>query len=139
MTTPQQGYKRFLENLSSDTLGALPDYVTENVHFQDPFNDVHGVEAMTEVFRHMFANVAHVRFRVHQIADQGDICFMAWTFEGILRREPWSFDGTSVLRFTEDGRVSEHIDYWDAARHFYERLPVIGWMLARLRRRLAVR
>jgi len=34
------------------------------------------------------------------------------------------------------GKVVEHIDYWDAAEQVYERLPLLGPILRRVRQRL---
>jgi len=42
-----------------------------------------------------------------------------------------------VVTFDDNGLVVAHIDYWDAAQNLYERLPLIGWLFAWLRRRLA--
>ena len=136
---PHERYRRFLETLTPASLDALREHVTADVHFKDPFNDVHNEADMARVFRHMFENVRDIRFVVHTTMAEDDRCLMAWRFEGRLRGRPWAFDGMSTLRFAEDGRVCEHIDYWDAAGTFYERLPIIGWLLATLRRRLAVR
>ena len=113
--------------------------MTADVRFKDPFNDVRGVDAMARVFRHMFENVGDIRFTVAHSVAAGATCLMAWRFEGRLRGKTWAFDGASVICFAPDGRVREHIDHWDAARDFYERLPVIGWLLAWLRGRLALR
>lgn len=137
MTAPHERYRRYLETLGPRNLGALPDYVTPDVHFKDPFNDVHGADAMTRVFRHMFENVDEIRFIVHRAATDGDVCLMQWRFEARLKGRPWAFEGASSLRFAPDGRVAEHIDHWDAARNFYERLPIIGWLLSSIRRHLA--
>ena len=131
-------YRRYLEDLSSATLGDLETYVTADVRFKDPFNDVRGVDAMRRVFQHMFENVQDVKFCAQDMASEGPMCFMSWRFEGKLRGNPWIFDGASIIRFAEDGRVTEHIDHWDAGVNFYERLPIIGSLLAFLRRRLAV-
>ncbi len=139
MTAPHQRYRDYLESLTPETLANLSDYVTEDVRFKDPFNDVRGVDAMAQVFRHMFENVQSVRFEVHQAMMEGDDCLMQWRFQGRLGAGPWAFDGTSAIRFAPDGRVAEHIDYWDAAGNFYERLPVIGRLLSWVRRRLSVR
>ncbi|MEQ8228160.1 MAG: nuclear transport factor 2 family protein [Rhodospirillales bacterium] len=139
MTQAHDRYRQYLESLTPEALGRLGDYVSSDVRFKDPFNDVHGVDAMARVFRHMFETVKDIRFHVTHAASTGNICLMAWRFEGRIGGRPWAFDGTSVVTFAADGRVSEHIDYWDAARDFYERLPVIGWLLARIRRRLAAR
>ena len=41
-----------------------------------------------------------------------------------------------IVKFAPDGRISEHIDHWDAAAQFYERIPVLGWLIRKVRRRL---
>ena len=139
MTAPIDTYAAFLEGLTADNLMGLAHHVTPDVRFVDPFNDVTGVDHMTRVFSAMFAEVGPVRFSVSEA--HGDVAagMLAWRFEAQLRGQVWVFDGTSVLRFAADGRVCEHIDHWDAAGSFYGRLPVIGWLLGALRRRLATR
>jgi len=134
-----QRYRRYLETLTPVSLDRLSDYVADDVRFKDPFNEVRGVDKMARVFRHMFENVDDIRFTVDQALANGDRCLMAWRFEGKLGGVPWAFDGTSVLRFGDDGRVVEHVDHWDAGQDFYERLPVIGWLLRWIRGRLAIR
>ena len=132
-----ENYCRYLETLTLDTLPDLPKYVSTNVHFQDPFKDVHGVDAMIKIFKHMFETIGPVKFTVYHAQSNGGVCLLSWGFQGRLFGKPWQFDGTSVVTFDESGLVTKHKDYWDAARHFYERLPVIGWTLAWIRRRLA--
>ena len=60
-----------------------------------------------------------------------------WHFDAYLSGKPWQFDGTSVVRFAEDGRVSS-TSTRDVGRDFYERLPFIGQLLGVLRRLLRV-
>lgn len=139
MTAPHERYRRFLESLTPESLPGLAEQVTPDVRFKDPFNDVRGVEAMGAVFAHMFETFGQVRFTVHHALAEDEVCLMAWRFESRLRGKPWAFEGTSLLRFAADGRVAEHSDYWDAARDFYERFPVIGWPLAAARRALGRR
>lgn len=139
MMEAAQSYRRFLETLSPASLQRLPEFVHHDVHFRDPFNDVRGADAMAQVFRHMFDNVPGVAFSVQHLAIDANVCLMSWRFTGTLFGQRWAFDGTSVVLFNNDGHVTSHTDYWDAARTFYERLPVIGWLLAAIRRRIAVR
>jgi steroid delta-isomerase len=139
MTEPHDRYRQYLETLTPETLDSLGDYVSDNVRFADPFNDVTGVDAMLRVFRHMFETVGPVAFHVTHAACDGATCLMSWQFSATLRGKPWVFYGTSVIRFDTGGKVIEHIDHWDAAGAFYERLPVIGQLLTWLRGRLTVR
>jgi predicted ester cyclase len=139
MNTPHDRYRTYLETLTPETLAEISAYVTDDVRFKDPFNDTRGVDAMSRVFRHMFENVEDVNFDIHEMLAEGSVCLMAWHFGGKLSGKSWNFDGTSIIRFAEDGRVVEHIDHWDAGRNFYEHLPLIGWLLSAVRRRLSVR
>ena len=137
MSTPSDRYRNYLETLTLETLADLGEYVVDDVRFKDPFNDARGTDAMANIFRHMFDTVGPVRFIVEDCSGNTGTCMMSWRFEGILRGRPWTFDGTSVIKFAADGRVVEHVDHWDAASAFYERLPIIGWLLVAIRRRLA--
>jgi steroid delta-isomerase len=139
MARHHEAYRRYLETLSPSSLENLAAFVTPDVRFKDPFNDVRGVAAMQRVLTHMFDAVGPVFFRVTEMVSDKDSCMMHWRFSGTLRDSPWVFDGMTVVRFDGNGRVCEHIDYWDAAGAFYERLPAIGALLRWLRTRLAVR
>jgi hypothetical protein len=71
----------------------LADYVSDDIRFKDPFNDVHGADAMHRVFRHMFDSVGNVRSTVHRAVLDGDTCLMDWWFEGLLPSKPRVFEG----------------------------------------------
>jgi steroid delta-isomerase len=47
--------------------------------------------------------------------------------------------GMSEIHFAPDGRISEHIDHWDSGGQFYERIPVLGWLIRLVRKRLELR
>lgn len=135
-------YVRYLESLDRAGVDDLHRHVTDTVHFRDPFNDVHGLEKMRSVFADMFETVDAPRFEVARQVCDNDVCYLDWRFSGSLRAvkgaDPWSIDGVSRLRFDPSGRVAEHVDYWDAASGLYESIPVLGWVLRVIRRRISV-
>ena len=139
MMAPHERYRRFLETLTPESLAGLSEQVTDDVRFKDPFNDIRGKAEYERVLRHMFDTLGEVRFTVAHALSDGNTCLMQWRFDTQLRGRPWTVEGAALIRFAEDGRVAEHIDYWDAAENLYERLPIIGWLLARVRGRLAAR
>ena len=130
-------YGDMLARLDAENLAELAEYLSADVRFKDPFQEVFGRAAMLAVFAHMFEAVGPVRFIVHDRFGDARRGVLVWRFEARLRARPWAFEGTSVLTFAADGRVSAHVDHWDAAGDFYEHLPVIGWPLAWARRRIA--
>jgi steroid delta-isomerase len=82
MTPAAARYIRYLESLAPKTLDVMGDYVADDVHFSDPFNDVHGVESMAGVFRHMFDNIKDIEYRIHRAAMDENTCLMRENWGG---------------------------------------------------------
>lgn len=131
-------YIRFYETMTPESLARLPDLVTPDLHFADPFNDVRGIAAMQRILAKMFADLREPRFVVTHHAWDGELCFLRWRFTARSKSgDPWAIEGMSELRFAADGKVASHIDHWDAGKQFYEKLPLIGALLRLIRRRVA--
>lgn len=131
-------YVAFFEAMTPAALDRLAEVVCADVHFVDPFNDVVGIDALRRILRGMYADTTDPVFRVTHRAFDGAVCFVRWEFRAGVRvlGGDWQVTGMSELHFAADGRVQTHIDHWDAAGQMYERLPGIGWLLRRLRRRI---
>ena len=125
------------ETLSPADLGRLGQFYAEDARFRDPFQEVRGVAAIAAVYRHMFDTLEAPRFVVRDALVDGERCFLTWDFEYALRRGPVQrVHGGSLLHLGADGRIAEHLDYWDASA-LYETLPLLGapmrWLRARVR------
>jgi hypothetical protein len=134
-----RAYADAFERLRPDSLAEFEGLLAPNVRFVDPFNDVRGREAMMAVLRHMFDNVDLPRFAVLDIALGSEAAYLRWrmTFRWKGKAAPAAIEGMSEIGFDECGLVATHIDHWDAAGQLYEKVPLLGWLLTRLRRRLA--
>lgn len=133
----QRVIERF-ESLGPADVERLGELYTADARFKDPFNDVQGLPAVQRVFRHMFEVLVQPRFVVLEALLDGDRCFLTWDFHFAPRgRPPMRVHGGSLLRFAADGRVREHVDYWDAAHELYAKLPLLGGLMRWLKRRLA--
>jgi steroid Delta-isomerase len=135
-----QGVVDFFEHLTPASVADMATVYATNAYFKDPFNAVTGLTEIQAIFEHMFASLDAPRFVVtEQItpARPGESCFLVWDFHFRLRGKPAEFTihGSSHLRFAEDGRVTYHRDYWDAAEELYEKLPVVGSVMRWLKRR----
>ena len=45
--------------------------------------------------------------------------------------------GVSHLKFDDHGKVAYHRDYWDAAEELYEKVPLLGCIMRRLKNAMA--
>ncbi len=139
MNTIETGLTRYLETLCAlraDNLETLDAVMASDVHFADPFNDVRDIGAVKRIFRDMFENVSDVTFAVENRMLDGSVALIAWRLDGVLRGGKWAVSGASRVTLNDQGVVTEHVDYWDAARGLYETFPIIGPLLRVLRRRL---
>ncbi|MGV6810414.1 MAG: nuclear transport factor 2 family protein [bacterium] len=136
-----QAYINFFSTLSPAQLEQLDHYFTADARFKDPFNDVTGISAIRHIFQHMFTHTQQSRFVVqHAALDQG-ILLLQWDYHfQTLKGKPWSFSGMSRVTFatqgTAQGKVIEHLDYWDPVEGIYCKIPLLKHGMALLTRRL---
>ncbi len=126
------------ETLREADIARLDEFYQSAARFKDPFNDVVGVPAIQAVFRHMFKALDSPRFVITEAIAQGNQAMLTWDFHFRMRRfstQPQVIRGSTHLRFSRDGRISLHRDYWDAAEELYEKLPLIGALMRWLKRR----
>jgi len=134
-----QRYIAFYETLSPETLPQADTVFTGDARFKDPFNDVRGIDRIRHVFTDMFKTVGAPDFHVTGSGWKDDaVCYLRWRFTYRVggKGDPVIVEGMSDVTFAPNGKVSSHIDFWDAAQGLYEHLPVIGMVLRALRRRV---
>jgi len=136
-----QAIVELFENLKPEDLGHLGRHYAPDAFFKDPFNEVRGVPAIQKIFSHMFEQLHEPRFVIADRVLQGRQAFLTWRFEfkpkGQASAEIRTIRGATHLHLDEQGRITSHRDYWDAAEELYEKLPVLGALMRWLRRRLA--
>jgi steroid Delta-isomerase len=141
MTTsdPVQRVVDFFESLQPESMLHLGEFYTEDAYFKDPFNEVRGLAAVEGIFTHMYVALEQPRFVVTQRVVQGNQCFLVWDFKFRLKRFDQRTEqvvrGTTHLHLADDGRISYHRDYWDAAEELYEKLPLLGGLMRWLKKR----
>lgn len=120
-------YVEACETMNAGSAEAFLAMMSDAVTFSDPFNRVQGKAAVRAVYDHMFRTLGEVRFDIRRTAMDGDTLLMAWTFsarQAAMGR--FSFPGASEVRFTPEGLVAAHADYWDSGSEIFAKVPVLG-------------
>ena len=141
MTNSDSGelYIRLFEELSMERLKGIEGFVSADIKFKDPFNDLSGLDAFRRLLVKTLNDVKGLKFEVTHRAWTENILFLRWSFEGKVKGlDYWIVEGMSEISFDERGLVCQHIDHWDAAGQFYEKLPLIGTIIRIIRSRLQV-
>ena len=130
---------RFYETLSPESLAHIGNVYAPDARFKDPFNEVQGARAIEAIFQHMFGALEQPRFVVTGRVVQGAQCFLTWDFCFAMRNIHQGVEqkvrGATHLVLDDQGLVTLHRDYWDAAEELYEKLPVLGALMRWLKRR----
>ena len=129
----------FFETLSPQSVAQLHTIYDAQARFKDPFNEVKGLPEIERIFRHMYVTLDQPHFVVTGQVVDGAQAFLTWEFRFRFKR----FDtttlqavrGASHVVFNEQGLVTMHRDYWDAAEELYEKLPVLGGVMRWLKKR----
>jgi len=124
--------------LTRVNLPALLELYDPDATFKDPFNDVRGRPAIDRIFSQMFEELRDPRFVVLTAASEGDDAFLTWElrFHRQGSGDAMTIRGATHLRYSAADLVLVHRDYWDAAEELYEKLPILGFLMRALKRRL---
>jgi hypothetical protein len=130
---------RFFEALTPQSVPQLHALYDAQARFKDPFNEVQGLPEIERIFRHMYVALDGPHFVITSQLVDGAQAFLTWEFRFRFKR----FDtqtlqvvrGGSHILFNEQGLVTLHRDYWDAAEELYEKLPVVGGLMRWLKKR----
>ena len=129
----------FFETLSPQSVAQLHTIYDAQARFKDPFNEVQGLPEIERIFQHMYVALDQPHFVVTDQVVDGPQAFLTWEFRFRFKR----FDtttlqavrGASHVVFNEQGLVTLHRDYWDAAEELYEKLPLVGGVMRWLKKR----
>lgn len=127
----------YFETLTPASLSELQRLYHPQAQFKDPFNDVRGLPAIERIFAHMFTQVQRPRFHIVSGLVQDPIAWMEWDFLFEQRNATIVIRGVSKLDFDSDGKIKQHRDFWDTGEELYAKLPLIGWVIQGLRKKLS--
>lgn len=137
--TPTQKIRYWYATLDAESLEEIGAYYAPHAFFKDPFNEVEGVEHIKNIFVHMFATTENPHFVFQDLMEDQNQSFVTWYFHFSLKGKQYTINGSSHLRFNQQGLVTYHRDYWDAAEELWQKMPIIGGITKWLRTQFKVK
>ncbi len=130
---------QFFAQLQPGDVARLGEFYAPHAYFKDPFNEVHDLAGVQQVFRHMYVVLDEPRFVITSQLVDGRQSFLTWDFvfrfKNFKQTELQTVRGGSHIKLNADNLVEFHRDYWDAAEELYEKLPGVGSVMRWLKRR----
>lgn len=141
MTERSLRIRSAFNDLDKDTMHLLDDFYAEDVVFADPLGEISGLDDLRAYYEAMYRNVQRIRFDFTGEVAEGDTHVVVWTMtveaKGLNRGRPVSIEGNSVIRFGEDDKVVYHRDYFDLGAMVYEHVPVVRFLVKKVKQKLA--
>lgn len=138
--------KRFSE-MYSDVCQTSPEDLAsiyaDNITFIDPITTHHGLGAVQDYFASLLHQAQRCEFDIATIAQvsepHGNFTHVVnWTMLLVLKQgdKVITLDGTTQLT-VEDDRIVYHKDYYDLGEMVYENIPLLGFIIRKIKKRLA--
>ncbi|WP_370964986.1 nuclear transport factor 2 family protein [Enterobacter wuhouensis] len=125
--------------LDSQPPSALAGLYDPEATLIDPFGEHNGLFAIQRYFTHLLANVENCRFSIDPPLSNERRFVVTWTMHWshprIAGGEQLELPGCSVVDVVNDLIVRQR-DYYDAGEMIYEHLPVLGWAVRGVKRRV---
>lgn len=126
-------YIKVLEDLQRDNVVALRTVTREDFDFKDPFNHTYTQEDFIAILDDMYSKLDEVVFKVDQVMVDGNQALIYWHYTATSGfTGDISFEGTSLIKADDDGRVYFHHDFWDGSE-LLVKVPIIGKIVKFLR------
>lgn len=138
------GLERFrtaYSDLSSPgTEANIRDLYAEDIYFHDTLQRFDRGVALAAYMGSMAQSIETSSVHVDQVLRDGSDVFLRWTMHFVSRTSGGEVVSETIgmthLRFNAQGEVVLHQDFWDPASGLYRHIPVLGWLLDQVDRRI---
>lgn len=142
MNTLSSVINRFVDyytELDTQQPSALAAIYHPDASLIDPFGEHEGLVAIQRYFTHLLANVEQCRFSIDPSLSSGHrfavTWTMHWTHPRVAGGEALTLQGCSIVDIQDDLIIRQR-DYYDAGEMIYEHLPLLGWAVRGVKRRV---
>lgn len=134
-------FKDLFSDLSEENVRAkVRDVYAKDVYFNDTLKEVRGIDALEIYLLESAKAVESCRVEVNDVSVNGGNYYFRWVmdirFKMFKRGKTTRSIGMSHIRFDPSGRIVMHQDYWDSTQGFFEHIPLIGYLIRKIKRRL---
>ena len=132
----------FFENLSQDKMNLVDDFYHPQVHFIDPVGEINSAEKIKSYYLNMYKNVKTIKFDFSEFHEAGRNVVAVWKMTLVTDKlnsgDPIVVDGVSVIKFDENNMAIYHRDYFDMGAFLYENVPVVGYVIRKIKNNMKV-
>ena len=128
-----------LHKVNPDDLDSI---YTADIEFIDPIPTHHGLDNVIAYFSKLLNETQSCRFDIHETLlsqkDNTSAYTVIWTMHLVLAQpaKTITLDGVSIVTVRDD-KIFYHRDYYDMGEMVYEHIPLLRWIIKKIKARLA--
>lgn len=132
--------KKLFSETGKDNLKPIYEFYHENIEFSDPVGGHKGRANLVKYYENLYQNVEEIRFDFSSFIESGNTVVGIWKMTlktpKLNGGEAFVVEGNSHVIFDSEGKAIYHRDYFDMGEFIYERIPVIGYLVRKVKSRL---
>ena len=134
-------FSEFVSQLSAETVRSqVMSVYAKDAYFNDTLKELTGRDRIAAYMERSLGATTGVTVEVKDISYSAYDFYYRWTmtiyYKSLNKGEPGVSDGMSQIRYTDDGLIGLHRDFWDAASGIFEYLPVFRSAIPWVKRKL---
>jgi len=132
--------EQFIVNMNSiqhkNAKHVLANIYTEDIVFIDPVKSISGLDDLTKYFENLYQSVTACHFTLTSHLPNSRRYSLEWLMhlqhKKISNNQEIELNGASFIEFKDD-KVCYHRDYYDLGALVYERIPILGSVIRKVR------
>ncbi|AUZ84383.1 hypothetical protein CDW43_07225 [Methylophaga nitratireducenticrescens] len=135
------GFMRIFNRIQHGELAKIVhENYTEQLYFNDTFRTITDRNELVDYLQQTGQQVDWLEAQVQDVARGEHDFYVRWImrlqFTVMGKQVNSESIGISQLRFNKQGQIIFHQDFWDGVDGFYQHLPIIGYLLRKIREKL---
>ena len=114
----------------------LSNVYSDHINFVDPVKNINGIANLTSYFQNLYSRVNKCHFTLNNYISNGQRYSLQWVMQlqhkKVAKNQEIVLEGASFIQFA-DGKILYHHDYYDLGALVYERLPILGTVVKKVR------
>jgi hypothetical protein len=133
-------FKALYQTLNKSNIhdGLISKVYRHDIQFKDSFHELDGINPFTQYCESIYENVIYSTFDFHDEMISEDQAMLTWTMNYAHPKlnggKNIAVKGASHIRYTD--RIYLHQDYMDGGELLYEHIPILGWVIQKLKNRM---
>lgn len=133
--------QKFLNLFGDFKISAQQDIIKElyadEFYFNDTFKTYRNLDELSLYLQETAKMVDVTRVEILDVTKSDTDYYLRWVMHMKFTAKGREVDSRSIgmtqIRFNDEGKVVLHQDYWDGAEGFYQHLPIVGYIVRKVR------